>query len=77
MDATGVNTLVELVGDNAKVSVLQDDVAGDGGEDLFSVFKPAAGQMSARERWRWVSTDDQIIHNGNSSNTLRKNSVLH
>lgn len=41
MDATGVNALVELVGDDAEISVLHDDVPGDGGQDLLTVFVPA------------------------------------
>lgn len=43
MDSTGVDALVELVGNNTKVSVLHDDVARDGGQDLLAVFVPAAG----------------------------------
>lgn len=42
MDATGVNTLIELVGDDAKVSVLHDNVARDGSQDLLTIFIPAA-----------------------------------
>lgn len=41
MDATGVNTFVELVGDDTEVSVLHDDVAWDGGQDLLAIFVPA------------------------------------
>jgi len=41
MDTTGVNALVELVGDDAEVSVLHHDVARDGGQDLLAVFVPA------------------------------------
>lgn len=41
MDAARVNALVELVGDNAKVSVLHDDVARDGAKDLLPIFIPA------------------------------------
>lgn len=41
MDAAGVNTLVELIGDDAEVSVLHDDVAWDGGQDLLTIFIPA------------------------------------
>lgn len=41
MDAAGVNPLVELVSDDAEVSVLHDDVARDGRQDLLAVFIPA------------------------------------
>lgn len=41
MNAAGVNTLVELIGYDAEVSVLHDDVAWDGGQDLLAVFVPA------------------------------------
>lgn len=48
MDAAGVNTLVELVGDDAQVSVLHDDVAWDGREDLLAIFVPATGKPQRR-----------------------------
>lgn len=43
VDTTGVDTFVELIGDDAKVTVLHDDVARYGGQDLLTVFVPAAG----------------------------------
>lgn len=52
MDAAGVNTLVELVGDDAEVSVLHDDVAGDGGQDLLAVFIPAGKDSRGKRRTR-------------------------
>lgn len=50
MDAAGVNALVELVGDDAEVSVLHDDVAGDGGQDLLAVFIPAGKDSRGKRR---------------------------
>lgn len=41
MNAAGVNALIELVGDDAEVSILHYDVAGDGGQDLLAIFVPA------------------------------------
>ena len=41
VDAAAVNTFVELIGDDTQVSVLHDDVAGDGGQDLLAIFIPA------------------------------------
>lgn len=49
MDAAGINALVELVGNDAKVSVLHDNVAGDGGQDLLAIFVPA-GQKQHEDR---------------------------
>ena len=49
MDAAGVNALVELVGDDAEVSVLHDDVARDGGQDLLAVFIPAVENRDERK----------------------------
>lgn len=46
MDATGVNTFVELIGDDAEVSVLYDDVAWDGGQDLLAIFIPAGPEKA-------------------------------
>lgn len=44
MDAAGVDAFVVLVGDHAQVSVLHDDVARDGVEDLLAVLVPAGGE---------------------------------
>lgn len=41
MDTTGVNTFVELIGDDTEVSVLHDDIAWDGVQDLLAIFIPA------------------------------------
>lgn len=49
MDAAGVNPLVELVSDDAEVSVLHDDVARDGRQDLLAVFIPAEGDTEEME----------------------------
>lgn len=49
MNAAGINALVELVGNDAKVSVLHDDVARDGGQDLLAIFVPA-GQQQHEDR---------------------------
>lgn len=49
MDSAGINTLIELVGDDAKVSVLHDNVAGDGGQDLFTIFIPAGGNSHSSD----------------------------
>lgn len=57
MDATGVDALVELVGENAEVSVLHDDVTRDGGQDLLAVFIPAGGRKRD-----WVSGCCSLIH---------------
>lgn len=53
MDAAGVNTFVVLVGDDTQVSVLHDDVAWDGVQDLLAIFVPAGeetprGDVSTR-----------------------------
>lgn len=56
MDAAGVHALVELVGDDTQVSVLHDDVAGDGGQDLLAVFKPAAGNREKRKVFGFPTT---------------------
>lgn len=48
MDPAGVNTFVELVGDDAKVPVLHDDVARDGGQDLLAIFIPAGEESVVR-----------------------------
>lgn len=45
MDSAGVNALVELIGDDAEVSVLHDNVSGDGGQDLLAIFIPAAEKI--------------------------------
>ncbi len=50
MDAAGVGALIELIGDNAEVSVLHDDVPGDGGQDLLAVFIPAGGNSKGKKR---------------------------
>lgn len=52
MDPAGVNTFVELVGDDAKVPVLHDDVAQDGGQDLLAIFIPAGEESVVRCRDR-------------------------
>lgn len=52
MDAAGVDALVELVCDNAEVPVLHDDVAGDGGQDLFAVFIPAGETERERKQMK-------------------------
>lgn len=49
MDAAGVNPLVELVSDDAEVSVLHDDVARDGRQDLLAVLIPAEGDTEEME----------------------------
>lgn len=41
MDTTGVNTYVELIGDDTEVSALHDDIARNGGQDLLTIFIPA------------------------------------
>ncbi len=48
MEAAGVDALIELVGDNAKVSVFHDDVARNGSQDLLAIFIPA-GEKRQRE----------------------------
>lgn len=55
MDAAGVNALIELVCDDAEISFLHDDVAGDGGQDLLAVFIPA-GDASSEE------TDQHVLN---------------
>lgn len=44
MDATGVSALVKLVGDDAEVTALHDDVAGDRDQELFSILVPAGAR---------------------------------
>lgn len=54
MDAAGVNTLIELVGDDAEVSILHYDVAGDGGQDLLAIFVPAGEGKTANKAVSWL-----------------------
>lgn len=52
MDAAGVNALIELVGDDAEVSILHYNVAGDGGQDLLAIFVPAGEGNGDRQETR-------------------------
>lgn len=58
MEAAGVNTFVELVGDDTEVSVLHDDVAWDGGQDPLAIFIPAGEEKPPPPpppSWSWWS----------------------
>lgn len=47
MDTARVNTFVELIGDDTEVSVLHDDIARNGVQDLLAIFIPAGEETPA------------------------------
>lgn len=63
MDPAGVDALVELICNDAKVSVLHHDVSRDGGQDLLAVFVPAAENRGRgwRKWLEWSSAGSDPI----------------
>lgn len=62
VDPAGVGSLVKLVSHYAQVSVFDDDVAGDGGHQLLSVFVPAEDTQTSNQSLKYSASLESFLY---------------